>query len=261
MTRKQHNFMRRRRYRLFKAGLIFSLVIIVSLITGAFSITHATDQKRAQNSQSSTSGVITSKQKTDAKTAKQAAIDRARKKAGVNQAISDAQQTAKTKAGATQVQLKAPALDQFPELPTGCEITAVAMLMQYKKVNISPSEIAQEIPYTDDPNTGFWGNPYDDTGYTMYPPAWQSFFESKVGHFKNLSGASIKTLKQTLHSGKPVVAWLYLHDFPAHAILLTGYDQNDFYYNDPFDGSGNNKIKTKTFWKLAATQNNAAMTY
>ncbi|WP_156521548.1 hypothetical protein [Loigolactobacillus backii] len=69
MTRKQHNFMRRRRYRLFKAGLIFSLVIIVSLITGAFSITHATDQKRAQNSQSSTSGVITSKQKTDAKTA------------------------------------------------------------------------------------------------------------------------------------------------------------------------------------------------
>lgn len=87
-------------------------------------------------------------------------------------------------------------MGQFPELPTGCEITDVAMLMHYRGVKIGLVQLAKTIPYDDDPEAGFWGDPFTNTGYTMYPPGWRQIFEQKLGGFQDLSGKSVSELKQ-----------------------------------------------------------------
>lgn len=153
-------------------------------------------------------------------------------------------------------------ISQFPELPTGCEITAVAMLMDYKGVDLSKTDIADEIPYSPDGDmeTGFWGNPYDDSGYTMYPPAWADLFNQYLGSFTDLSGASLTKLRATLKDNKPIVAWINYHGQPAHSVLLIGYNQDTLTFNDPYTG----KRKTMTaekFWKIASYQGHRAMTY
>lgn len=153
-------------------------------------------------------------------------------------------------------------ISQFPELPTGCEITAVAMLLDYRGVNMSKTEVAEQIPYVSDGDmeVGFWGNPYDDSGYTMYPPAWTGFFYQYLGSFTDLSDEPISTLKMTLKQKKPIVAWINYHNQPAHSVLLIGYDQNSFTFNDPYTGK-RKKIAFDKFWKIAAPQGHRAMTY
>ncbi|MEJ1295092.1 C39 family peptidase [Latilactobacillus sakei] len=153
-------------------------------------------------------------------------------------------------------------ISQFPELPTGREITAVAMLMTYKDIDLPKTAIPELIPYTTtgDMETGFWGNPFDDSGYTMYPPAWADLFDQYLGSFTDLSNASVSTLKKTLDHKKPIVAWINYHGQPAHSVLIVGYDQEHFYFNDPYTGK-RKKMTFKAFWKIASYQGHRAMTY
>ena len=160
----------------------------------------------------------------------------------------------------SSLELNVKPMSQLPELPTGCEITDVVMLMHYRGVKIGLAELAKTIPYDDDPEAGFWGDPFTNTGYTMYPPGWRKTFEQKLGGFQDLSGKSISVLKATLVDKKPVVAWVNMHGFAAHAILLIGYQGDDFIYNDPYTGKGQQKMTTAEFWRLATSQNHRAMT-
>lgn len=157
--------------------------------------------------------------------------------------------------------LNVAAISQFPTLPTGCEITDVAMLMRYRNLNISLTALANSLPYTNNPETGFKGNPFTNGGYTMYPPAWRSIFLNKFGSFSDLSGASVLKLKQTISYAKPVVAWVQMHGWSMHAILLTGFQNDTFIYNDPYTGQANCYISTTNFWKIASSQGHRAMTY
>ncbi|KRM22408.1 C39 family peptidase [Latilactobacillus graminis] len=161
-----------------------------------------------------------------------------------------------------KIVLDIPPISQFPELPTGCEITAVTMLLNYRDVNLSKTEVADNIPYVSDGNmeVGFWGNPYNDTGYTMYPPAWRNFFDQYLGGFTDLSNKPVSKLKATLKQKKPVVAWINYHKQPAHSVLLVGYDQNSFTFNDPYTGK-RKQISFAKFWKIATPQGHRAMTY
>lgn len=158
-------------------------------------------------------------------------------------------------------QLQVAAKAQRPILPTGCEITDVAMLLEFRGKPQSLAKIANEIPYSDDPETGFWGNPFNDTGYTMYPPAWRHYFEKHLGSFTDLSKQPVSTFRQQLAKGKPIVVWVEMHGFPAHAILLTGYSTSTFIYNDPYTGKAERRISSQHLWELMASQHYRAMTY
>ncbi|MFD0898005.1 C39 family peptidase [Loigolactobacillus binensis] len=166
-----------------------------------------------------------------------------------------------TKQQPVAFQLQVAAKAQRPVLPTGCEITDVAMLLAFRGKPQSLTKIANEIPYTDDPETGFWGNPFTDTGYTMYPPAWRSYFEKHLGSFTDLSKKPVSTFRTELAQGKPIVAWVKMHGFPAHAILLTGYAQDNFVYNDPWTGKSDRRISGQQLWQRMASQHYRAMTY
>lgn len=125
-----------------------------------------------------------------------------------------------------------PLIAQRPELPNGCEITAVTMMLQYAGAKVDKMEMAREMPRSSNPNYGYIGQPWDQTGITIFPPALMSLVEKYAGTAKNLTGQNFDAIKYQINLGHPVVTWNTLYGFPYHALVITGYDQNYVYYND-----------------------------
>lgn len=125
-----------------------------------------------------------------------------------------------------------PLIAQRPELPNGCEITAVTMMLQYAGAKVDKMEMAREMPRSSDPNYGYIGQPWDSTGITIFPPALMNLVEQYAGTAKDLTGQNFDAIKYQINIGHPVVTWNTLYGFPYHALTVTGYDKNYVYYND-----------------------------
>lgn len=125
-----------------------------------------------------------------------------------------------------------PLIGQNPELPNGCEITAVTMMLQYAGAKVDKMEMAREMPRSSNPNYGYIGQPWDSTGITIFPPALMNLVEKYAGTAKNLTGQTFDAIKYQIDIGHPVVTWNTLYGFPYHALTVTGYDKNYVYYND-----------------------------
>ncbi|MGE8205928.1 C39 family peptidase [Heyndrickxia sp. NPDC080065] len=162
-----------------------------------------------------------------------------------------------------KVQLDVPIISQSPELPTGCEITAVTMLLQFKGVDIDKLILAHEMPKHEyDPNIGYVGDPLTDSGWTIYPSALMDLVRKYTGSAKNISGIDNKKLEKQLLDNKPVVVWVSpMHEFKVHALVLTGFDKNNYYYNDSWTGQENVKISKNKFNTIWGNQNKRAITY
>ena len=73
-----------------------------------------------------------------------------------------------------------PVISQFPELPSGCEITTATMLLQWAGINIDKQDVAKAIPkgplpairngslQGGNPNRVFVGNPFAKSGFGVY---------------------------------------------------------------------------------------------
>ena len=142
------------------------------------------------------------------------------------------------------------ALSQLPQLPTGCEMTAVTMMLRYAGINISKEQVANETPRSSNPYYGFVGNPYSNTGYGLWvaPSGIASVVTKYLGSSLNMTGWSIESIKKQLINRHLVVAWqAHMHGFGTHAITLTGYNNSGFYYNDPWTGEKNAFMSFATF--------------
>ncbi|MCO7125652.1 C39 family peptidase [Sporolactobacillus shoreicorticis] len=130
-------------------------------------------------------------------------------------------------------------VSQLPELPAGCEITAVTMMLRYKGADVTKKGLAKEMPRATngDPDTGFVGSPYSKSGATIYPPALMKLVKKYAGSAVNLTGASTDKLKDFISNNHPVVIWGTYDGFFYHALTLTGYSESGFYYNDPWTGT------------------------
>ena len=137
-----------------------------------------------------------------------------------------------------QVEMNVPVISQLPQLPTGCEMTAVTMLLQYAGVNISKLQVAAQTPRSNDGNRGFVGNPYSPSGWWVFPSGIAPVVNRHLGHSSNLTGVGISTIKNKLLHGHPVVAWMAnMNGFVNHAITLTGFSTDGkIYYNNPWTG-------------------------
>ncbi|HDX9578531.1 TPA: GW domain-containing glycosaminoglycan-binding protein [Bacillus pseudomycoides] len=146
------------------------------------------------------------------------------------------------------------------DLLSGCEITAVTMMLQYAGANVDKVQLAYEMPYSSyDPNQGYVGNPWSDGIInTIYPPALMGLVNKYAGSAVNLTGKEIKT---NLDNNKPVVVWVRMHGFGVHAITLTGYDDKYFYYNDPWTGEKDASIYWTDFYNTWDSQNRRAISY
>ncbi len=159
--------------------------------------------------------------------------------------------------------INVPIINQRPELPTGCEITAVTMMLQYKGAKVNKVGLAKEMPrHSSNPNYGYVGNPFTKRGWTIYPPALMKLVKKYAGSSVNLTGKSNTTIEKQLFKNKPVVVLVSpMHGFSVHALVLTGYDQSNYYFNDCWTGKKNVKISKKEFNRIWGNQKKRAISY
>ncbi|WP_404329933.1 C39 family peptidase [Mesobacillus maritimus] len=161
------------------------------------------------------------------------------------------------------VKLNVPLVSQLPELPTGCEITAVTMMLQYKGAKADKVKLAKEMPrHPWDPNYGYVGDPFTKRGWTIYPSALTGLVKKYAGSAEILTGKSNASIEKYLFNNKPVVVWVSpMHGFSVHALVLTGYDQHSYYFNDPWTGKKEVKMAKSDFNKIWSNQSKRAISY
>ena len=126
-------------------------------------------------------------------------------------------------------------IGQNPELPTGCEITAVAMMLRYAGKDVNKIQLAREMPRSNDGNKGFVGDPFSVTGWWIFPTGVAPVVNHHLGHSEVMTGASLAAIKTKLILGHLVVAWVAnVNGFVNHAIALTGYQNDRLYFNNPW---------------------------
>ncbi len=161
-------------------------------------------------------------------------------------------------------------INQFPQLPTGCEATALTMLLNYYDVKVTKEEVADAMPKCDLPyyNKGKWyghhpteafiGNPYSVASYGVFSKVIVDMIEDYCpGRVEDLKGKELLSLLNNIDEGRPVMLWATIgmskvsyknswiinrqgtiFSWPGneHALLLIGYDQESLYLNDPYTG-------------------------
>ena len=126
---------------------------------------------------------------------------------------------------------------QNPELPTGCEMTAVTMMLRYAGVNINKFQVANETPRSSNGDYGFVGNPYSPSGWWVFPTGIAPVVQRHLGTSQVMTGWSLQSIKDKLNVGNLVVVWMAnMNGFVNHAITLTGYNAGGFFYNNPWTG-------------------------
>jgi uncharacterized protein YvpB len=164
-----------------------------------------------------------------------------------------------------------PILAQGPQLPTGCEATSLAMLLQYLGVQVdktavverlpllgAPEYLADEVLSGGDPNAGFLGDPYSEDGYGVYHKPIADVLHSFLpGHELDLSGGEFDDLLRAVADDRPVVTWISMDlaevstayvwttadgteiqwKVPEHCVLLTGFDEQSVTVHDPYSGT------------------------
>ncbi len=189
------------------------------------------------------------------------------------------------KSGAvSSVLLDAPLIAQMPELPRGCEVTSLAMMLQKAGAKTNKMTLASQVrrdptPYSKQNGQVYFGNPYDGFVGDMY-----SFNKPGLGVYHgpiaelggtylpnrvvDFTGSSFETIYQYLNNGKPV--WVinntlfdtvpsqywYTWNTPSgkifitykeHSVLITGYDSQYIYFNDPLSVTKNRKVAISAF--------------
>jgi len=170
-----------------------------------------------------------------------------------------------------QAMLSAPAIRQFPELHSGCEVTSLAMLLNYYGFSLDKMELVPQlkldptpIRWSDGGSIAYWGNPNtgfvgDITGkakgFGVYHGPLLDLLRQYIPSGIDLTGEPFDKLERQISDGFPVIAWTTINfqvpdrwvvwDSPAgqvrttfmeHAVLLVGYDKDYVYVNDPYTG-------------------------
>ncbi|MCZ8511371.1 C39 family peptidase [Paenibacillus filicis] len=195
-------------------------------------------------------------------------------------------------AAPSRVLLDAPAIRQHPELRSGCEVTSLAMLLQFYNVDKSKMELASElkrdttpIRWNGDGSIASWGNPNlgfvgdiygNSKGFGIYHTALFELLHRYAPSAVDLTDKPFDVLEKQLKKGIPSVVWTTINfqvpeewvvwdtsvgpirtTFMEHAVLLVGYDEENVYVNDPNTGRSKVKIPKNQFiptWEAMGRQ-------
>ncbi len=163
-----------------------------------------------------------------------------------------------------EIHLEAPHILQYPELPRGCEVTSLAMLLSYYDYDVDKMKLAEEVkkdptPYTVKNGKIHFGNPYDGFVGDMYSlttpglgvyhgPLVELANQYVKEHHEvvDLTGDSFYKVLEALNNGQPVqviinAKYKKLPDsafktrqtpsgpiditMSEHSVLVTGYDE------------------------------------
>lgn len=193
----------------------------------------------------------------------------------------------------TSALIHVPPQDQNPQLPNGCEVTSLSMLLSAVGHPVDKLLLAKEEPRDTTPRkygagdtTVFWGNPNvgfvgDVTnatnGYGIYHGPLTKFLNQILPNQAiDLTGKPFQDILAAVASGKPVVLWTTATFEPTqnwiswmtpegrvrvtldeHAVLLVGYDKTHLYVNNPLNGMAAQQVDMKDFiaaWKQLGEQ-------
>ncbi len=193
--------------------------------------------------------------------------------------------------------LDVPLIRQNPELPRGCEVTTLAMLLHYAGKPVDKMALAEQVIKDStpvkkkgnqiiswgDPELGFVGNMYDmdKPGFGVYhEPLTVLANQYLKGNALDLTGGEFQDVLRFLEKGVPVltiinsrfrpvqdwVTWrgpqgVVRATFREHAVLLVGYDHRYVYINDPLRGYKNRKVSRFQFEKGWIQMGRQAVTY
>ncbi|CCI84890.1 C39 family peptidase [Lactobacillus pasteurii] len=163
----------------------------------------------------------------------------------------------------TGIKNYAKVISQLPEMPTGCEITAVTMMINFAGKNITKDQAAKLMPRSHNPNKGFIGSPYKKfpLGFWVAPSGVKPVVRHYLGTAVNLTNCSLSTIKHKLINSHLVVTWVgWFDNIFNHAITLTGYHGNTIYYNDPWTGT-KRSMSVVTFMSHWALDAHRALSY
>lgn len=123
-------------------------------------------------------------------------------------------------------------IPQLPQLPNGCEATALATMLGFFGYDVDKTELAgsyiprQGFIYKEngrvgpDPSLAYAGNPADSTGYYCFaPPVVQgasAFLAAQNAPLmaEDITGADEDTLVRLLTGGLPVMVWVTRDEAP-----------------------------------------------
>lgn len=198
-----------------------------------------------------------------------------------------------TPANSNAIKIDAPLIAQMPELPRGCEVTSLAMLLQYSGIKVSKMTLAKQIKkdptpyrvkngkvYFGNPNNGFVGDMYSfkRPGLGVFHGPVFQLAKRYLPKAVDITGKGWNTVEKYLKSGHPVwvltTSWFrrvpdkywrtwYTPSGPIrityheHSVLVTGFDNNYVYFNDPLAVIKNRHIKKISFiagWKQYGMQ-------
>ena len=154
-------------------------------------------------------------------------------------------------------------ISQRPELPTGCEMTAATMMINFAGKKVSKLKIANEAPRSSNPNKGFIGSPYKayPAGYWVAPGGLKGVVKKYLGKAKIMTSCGLSAIKNKLLHSHLVVVWVNGMDgFSNHALTLTGYHDQQLYYNDPWTGA-KAQINSATFTSYWSRDGYRALSY
>jgi uncharacterized protein YvpB len=177
------------------------------------------------------------------------------------------------------IKLDVPLINQMdaPRLYNGCEITSLAMILNYHGVKVTKNELAKKVktvPLTysngqkGNPNAGFVGDMANGPGLGVYNGPVLEVAQKYVGdRAVNLTNHSFDDVLEEVGQGLPV--WIITTSsfapvsvfqtwntpqgkiditFSEHSVVITGYDENYIYINNPY-GEKNQKLNRASFIK------------
>lgn len=171
--------------------------------------------------------------------------------------------------------IKVPYIDQSVKYPTGCESVSTVMLLQFLGYDITVDEFIEKYLNKRDfedragqlfgpnPYEEFCGSPYDEESFGCYAPVIRNALERAIGDAYEIideTGTSMEDLLANyIDQGMPVIFWACINmrepivgpswklldggeEFTwisnEHCMLLVGYDEEGYYFNDPYDNNG-----------------------
>lgn len=196
-----------------------------------------------------------------------------------------------------QIILDVPLISQMDELPKGCEVTSLAMIMNYAGIDIDKMTLAAQVkkePTTyklekngriesGNPYKGFVGNMYNknEFGYGVYHGPIAELAEQYCGNrVVDLTGLSFEEVTYILQKGYPI--WIITNSlykpleddqfeiwhtptgivkitFRLHSVVMTGIDENNVYINDPLKVTKNTSYNKEDFKKAWEQMGNQAI--
>lgn len=189
--------------------------------------------------------------------------------------------------------INAPLIAQLPELPRGCEVTSLAMMLKYAGVNVDKMKLAQEVKKVPFKSNGYYGNPFEGfvgnmytfnhPGLGVYHGPVKALAEKYLpNQIIDLTGSDFTDILYPVSQGKPV--WVIINTnyaklgpqyfetwrtkqgdikitYKEHSVLITGYDHSYIYFNDPLLKMKNRKAPRKNFEEAWIQMGRQAITY